>query len=87
MCTSPHPSGRDILPHIGGYLSDKTQIHLPRIELFLQEMARREPLYFQQRSIDEKDEGYADAGYRDHYYKVHTDADTDTEILILRYLY
>jgi hypothetical protein len=33
-------------------------------------MARREPLYFQQRSIDEKDEGYGDAGYRDHYYKV-----------------
>ena len=38
-------------------------IHLPRTELFLQEIGRREPLYFQQRATDEKDLKYADDGY------------------------
>ena len=61
---------RDLLPDIGGYLTDKASIHLNRVELFLQEIGRREPLYFQQRAIDEKDPKYAEEGYNDHYYKV-----------------
>lgn len=61
---------RDMLPEIGGYLTDKSKIHLPRLELFIQEISRREPLYFQQRAIDERDQGYADEGYKAHYYKV-----------------
>jgi 5'-3' exonuclease len=64
---------RDILPKLGGYLTDKAKIHLPRVELFIQEIARREPLYFQQRSIDEKEKEYAGDGYKDHYYKVRHD--------------
>jgi hypothetical protein len=44
-------------------------IHLPRVELFLQEIGRREPLYFQQRAIDEKDSKYGDDDYAEHYYK------------------
>ena len=61
---------RDMLPEMGGYLTDKSKIHLPRLELFIQEISRREPLYFQQRAIDERDQGYADDGYKAHYYKV-----------------
>lgn len=60
---------RDIMPALGGYLTDKDAIHLPRVELFLQEIGRREPLYFQQRATDEKDPGYADDTYPKHYYK------------------
>lgn len=61
---------RDILPSLGGYLTDKSSIHLPRLELFLQEVARREPLYFQQRAVDEKDDSYASDGYKAYYYQV-----------------
>jgi hypothetical protein len=52
------------LPRIQG------NIHLSRVELFLQEIGRREPLYFQQRAIDEKDSEYANDNYAEHYYKV-----------------
>ena len=45
---------RDLIPALGGYLTQKASIHLPRTELFLQEIGRREPLYFQQRATDEK---------------------------------
>lgn len=48
-------------------------IHLSRVELFLQEIGRREPLYFQQRAIDEKDTEYAGENYSEHYYKVSID--------------
>jgi 5'-3' exoribonuclease 1 len=61
---------RDILPGLGGYLTQKNSLHLPRVEMFLQELARREPLYFQQRAMDEKEPAYAGPGYRDHYYEV-----------------
>ena len=44
-------------------------MHLPRVELFIQEIGRREPLYFQQRATDEKEPRYADDGYRNFYYK------------------
>jgi 5'-3' exonuclease len=61
---------RDMLPDLGGYLTDKSAIHLPRLELFVQEISRREPLYFQQRAVDDKDDGYATDRYKEHYYKV-----------------
>jgi len=61
---------RELLPSLGGYLTSKTHIHRARVELFLQELARREPLYFEQRAADEQESAYADAGYRDHYYEV-----------------
>eukprot|EP01038_Epipyxis_sp_PR26KG_P008756 gene8756-11830_t len=62
---------KETLPNqLHGYLTNKSFIHLPRLELFLQEIARREPLYFQQRAVDEKDEVYASKNYKAHYYKV-----------------
>ena len=60
---------RDILPKLGGYLTDKAKVHVVRIEAFLQEVSRREPLYFQQRAIEEKDEIYAGDQYKQHYYE------------------
>ena len=35
----------DIMSKMGGFMTNKDKLHLPRIELFLQEVARREPLY------------------------------------------
>lgn len=61
---------RDMLPDLGGYITSKSSIHLPRLEMFIQEISRREPLYFQQRAIDDRDKNYAGDGYREHYYKV-----------------
>ena len=46
---------KEMLPSLGGYLTDKEKMQLYRVELFVQEVARREPLYFQQRAIDDKD--------------------------------
>ena len=46
---------KEMLPSLGGYLTDKDKMQLYRVELFIQEVARREPLYFQQRAIDDKD--------------------------------
>lgn len=60
---------RDIMPSLGGYLTDKSQIHMPRVELFIQEIGRREPLYFQQRATDEKEPRYAEDGYKEFYYQ------------------
>jgi 5'-3' exoribonuclease 1 len=60
---------RDLMPRLGGYLTDKTQVHLLRVEAFLQEVSRREPLYFQQRAIEEKDPVYASDRYKQHYYE------------------
>ena len=63
---------REMLPHkLGGYLTDKNAIHLGRVELFMQEIGRREPLYFQQRATDDKEPSYATDSYREHYYQVH----------------
>ena len=33
---------RDMLPDLGGYITKKADIHLPRLELFIQEISRRE---------------------------------------------
>lgn len=53
-----------------GYLTDKNKMHLPRVELLIQEVSRREPLYFMQRSVDEQVPEYGTPKYRDHYYLV-----------------
>lgn len=41
---------KDMLPSMGGYLTDKTKIHLPRLELFFAELAKYEPHYFERRA-------------------------------------
>lgn len=74
---------KQLFPTMGGYLTNKHQIHLPRLELFLQEIARREPLYFQQRSMDENEKQYATPEYKDHYYKVRQPYDSYCVILDL----
>mmetsp|Transcript_22963 Transcript_22963/g.29979 ORF Transcript_22963/g.29979 Transcript_22963/m.29979 type:complete len:659 (-) Transcript_22963:392-2368(-) len=65
---------REMLPKFGGYLTDKTKIHRLRFELFVSEIARREPLYFMQRGREEQDPGFANPqdplAYKDYYYKV-----------------
>jgi hypothetical protein len=45
------------------------QIHRGRLELFLHEVSRREPLYFRQRGIEESDEQLQDpVKYKERYY-------------------
>lgn len=61
---------KQLFPKLGGYLTNKHQIHLPRLEVFLQEIARREPLYFQQRGVDEDEMEYTKKDYAKHYYNV-----------------
>lgn len=41
---------KDMLPGLGGYLTEKTKVHLPRLELFFRELAKYEPPYFERRS-------------------------------------
>jgi 5'-3' exoribonuclease 4 len=60
---------RDMIPHIGGYLTNGNQLHLARIELFIQEISRREVLYFQHRAIIDKEAEYNTPRYKEHYYK------------------
>jgi len=43
---------KDMLPALGGYLTDKTKIHLPRLELFFAELAKYEPHYFERRAME-----------------------------------
>lgn len=43
---------KDMLPDLGGYLTDKTKIHLPRLELFFAELAKYEPHYFERRAAE-----------------------------------
>ena len=38
-----------LMPIMGGYLTDKANIHLSRLELFIQAVSDREALYFEQR--------------------------------------
>jgi len=62
---------KNMLPELGGYLTDKSKIHRSRFELFVAEISRREPLYFRQRGRIEEDEGFMDPhGYKDYYYQV-----------------
>lgn len=65
---------REMLPELGGYLTDKAAIHRGRFELLMAELARREPLYFMQRGREEQDAGFANPrdplAYKEYYYKV-----------------
>src|SRR3546814_68201 len=58
-----------LLPNFGGYLTNKTQIHLARLELFIQMCSDREPLYFQAIADRDDDDRYRQANYKDHYYQ------------------
>lgn len=70
----------ELFPKFGGYLTNKNKIHLPRLELFIQEIARREPLYFSQRSIDEEVPEYSTNDYKEYYYQTkHSISSTDTK--------
>lgn len=48
---------KDMLPSLGGYLTDKTKVHLPRFELFMRELSKYEPPYFERRARDEAQQG------------------------------
>jgi hypothetical protein len=51
---------------------------MPRLELLLQELSRREPLYFEQRAVEEQVPEYMDnSKYRDHYYEVSAPTTSD----------
>ncbi|EWM20807.1 dhm exonuclease [Nannochloropsis gaditana] len=61
---------REAVPSLlGGYITDKAKVHQGRLELFLREIARREPLYFQYRAKEDKDPQWQGDGYKDHYYQ------------------
>ena len=61
---------KDMLPRLGGYLTDKTRIHLPRLELFMRELSRYEPPYWRRRGEEENDPVLTDRErYADHYYR------------------
>jgi Xrn1 helical domain len=64
----------------GATLCTRLQIHRGRLELFLHEVARREPLYFRQRGIEEQDQLYQDAEqYKEHYYQSKLGISADDE--------
>ena len=60
----------DLLPKLGGFLTNGTSLHLPRIEIFIQEISRNEALYFKQRAIDDNEPAYASEDYKEFYYQV-----------------
>ena len=61
---------KDFLPRLGGYLTDKTRVHLPRLELFFRELSKYEPPYFKKRGVEEGDEAMSDPQrYRENYYR------------------
>jgi len=60
---------KDLLPVMGGYMTDKGRIHLPRLELFFRELSRYEPAYFKHRAQEEQNEAMGAEDYKDHYYQ------------------
>lgn len=74
---------RDMIPTLKGYLTKETAIHLPRVEYFIQEIARREALYFQQRAITDKEPDYATEKYKEVYYKVSSRDPVSYEISLI----
>jgi 5'-3' exoribonuclease 1 len=60
----------NLLPTLGGYVTDKGSIHLNRLELIFAELARREPLYFQHRAIHEEIPEFETETYKTYYYLV-----------------
>ena len=66
----------DLLPTMGGYLTDKEKIDPERLELFLSYIMPYEAEHFQRRSVDEneqrwalKDDGTNGVSYKDYYYQ------------------
>ncbi|KAJ1461024.1 XRN 5'-3' exonuclease N-terminus-domain-containing protein [Pelagophyceae sp. CCMP2097] len=60
---------RELLPKMGGYLTNKDDIHLPRLELLLRSLSVYEPHYFKRRGASEGDAEYGkDDSYAAHYY-------------------
>ena len=72
LCLDYKTSYKEMLPNLGGYLTDKTRIHLPRLELYFRELARYETPYFQRRGLEEENPtmGALDT-YADEYYRCH----------------
>jgi len=60
---------KDLLPVMGGYLTHKVSIHRPRLEIYLQAISQKEPLYFQHRAQEEKNPEMGGANYKDVYYQ------------------
>ncbi|KAM3570611.1 hypothetical protein VYU27_007328 [Nannochloropsis oceanica] len=50
-------------------VQEDAQVHHGRLELFLREISRREPLYFQYRAKEDKDPLWQGDGYKDYYYQ------------------
>lgn len=75
----------DLLPKMGGYLTDKEKIDPERFELFLSYLMPYEAEHFQRRSVDENEERWAlpddgsDDGYsyKDYYYHAKLKIDPD----------
>jgi 5'-3' exoribonuclease 1 len=61
-----------LLPSLGGYITDKSAIHLSRLELVLSELSRRERLFFQHRAISDDIPEYDSEEYKHYYYMVTT---------------
>jgi len=62
---------RDLLPAMGGHVTQKERIHLPRLEMVARSLAAYEAMYFERRGGLEGVPEYQDAEtYADHYYKV-----------------
>ncbi len=60
---------KDLLPRMGGYLTDKDAIHLCRFEMFVHELSRREAAYFRYRGTEEQNPEFQDPSkYKDSYY-------------------
>lgn len=61
---------RDLMPSLGGYLTDKHRIHLPRLELVFRALAAFEADYFHKRGTLEREPHYTDPDrYRSFYYR------------------
>lgn len=77
LCLSVY---RDLLPHLGGFLTDKHQIHLPRFEVVARALATFERQYFDKRGAAEQVPEYRDENlYRKHYYLTKFGLDVDVD--------
>lgn len=61
---------KELLPIMGGYLTDKHRIHPDRLEAFAARLAEEERAYFNRRGVDENIQEYCDPErYRVAYYR------------------
>ena len=59
---------KELRPALGGFVSRKEAIHLPRLELVFRSLAAFEPQYFARRGLQEQNEAYQSRDYADAYY-------------------